>query len=63
MPVDRFAPRERLKDSLDKVFAEPIDPQYNRDSIEGKLFGLGVENYIVGSHEFYLGYAVKHRRC
>ena len=57
-PVDRWAPRERLKDSLDKVLAEPIDPQYNLDSIEGKLFGLGAESYTVGSHEFYLGYAV-----
>jgi L-rhamnose isomerase len=57
-PVDRFAPRERLRDSLDKILAEPIDPQYNLDSIEGKLFGFGVESYTVGSHEFYLGYAV-----
>ena len=43
---------------MDKVLAEPIDPQYNLDSIEGKLFGLGAESYTVGSHEFYLGYAV-----
>jgi L-rhamnose isomerase len=57
-PVDRLAPRERLKESLDQVLAEPIDPQYQRDSIEGKLFGLGVESYTAGSHEFYLGYAV-----
>jgi L-rhamnose isomerase len=57
-PVDRFAPRQRLKDSLDEILAEPIDPQYNRDSIEGKLFGLGAESYTVGSHEFYLGYAI-----
>ena len=41
-PVDRYTPRERLKDSLDEILAEPIDPQYNLDSIEGKLFGLGV---------------------
>jgi len=57
VPVDRLAPRARLKDALDKVFAAPIDPKYNRDAIEGKLFGLGVESYTVGSHEFYLGYA------
>ena len=60
-PVDRFAPRERLKDALDKILAEPIDPQYNLDSLEGKLFGFGVESYTVGSHEFYLGYAVVHQ--
>ncbi len=60
-PVDRFTPRALLKDSLDKILAEPIDPRYNLDSIEGKLFGLGAESYTVGSHEFYLGYAVAHK--
>jgi L-rhamnose isomerase len=60
-PVDRLKPREWLKDSLDKVLAEKIDPQYNLDAIEGKLFGLGVESYTVGSHEFYLGYAATHQ--
>ena len=60
-PVDRLRPRELLKDSLDKVFAEKIDPRYNLDAIEGKLFGLGVESYTVGSHEFYLGYAATHQ--
>jgi L-rhamnose isomerase len=57
-PVDRRGPRERLARSLDAVFAEPIDPRLNRDAVEGKLFGLGSEAYVVGSHEFYLGYAV-----
>lgn len=60
-PVDRKAPRVLLKDSLDKVLAEKIDPCYNLDAIEGKLFGLGAESYTVGSHEFYLGYAVAHQ--
>ncbi len=59
-PADRRRPRERLRDSLDKVFAEPIDPKFNLDAIEGKLFGLGVESYTVGSHEFYLAYALRH---
>ena len=57
-PVDRLAPRRRLQDSLDKIFAEDIDAQYHRDAVESKLFGLGSESYVVGSHEFYLGYAV-----
>ena len=56
-PIDRFRPRQLLKDSLDKIFAEPIEPQYNLDAIESKLFGIGSESYVVGSHEFYLGYA------
>ena len=38
---------------------EPIDETLNRDAVEGKLFGLGSESYVVGSHEFYLGYALK----
>ena len=57
-PVDRNAPRLRLKESLDEIFAEPIDPKLNLDALEGKLFGLGLESYTVGSHEFYAGYAV-----
>jgi L-rhamnose isomerase len=58
-PADRKAPRERLKTSLDEIFAEKLDPRYHRDAVEGKLFGLGSESYVVGSHEFYLGYAVE----
>ena len=57
-PVDRKTPRELLKRSLDAVFAEKIDPRANLDAVEGKLFGLGSEAYVVGSHEFYLGYAI-----
>jgi L-rhamnose isomerase len=57
-PADRKTPRLLLKDSLDEILAEKIDPRYNRDAVESKLFGLGSESYVVGSHEFYLGYAV-----
>ncbi len=56
--VDSLGPRERLIESLDRVFAEPIDKKYNIDSVEGKLFGLGVESYTAGSHEFYTNYAL-----
>ena len=59
IPVDRLAPRLRLKDSLDQILAERIDPQYNLDAVECKLFGIGSESYVVGSHEFYMGYAVE----
>ncbi len=58
IPVDRKTPRLLLKDSLDRVFASEIDPAYNRDAVESKLFGLGSESYVVGSHEFYMGYAM-----
>ncbi len=57
-PADRRSPRERLKDSLDAVFAEKFDPACHLDAVECKLFGIGSESYVVGSHEFYLGYAV-----
>lgn len=61
-PVDRKGPRERLVQALDAIFAESIDPKLNRDAVEGKLFGLGAESYTVGSHEFYLGYAVSRQK-
>jgi L-rhamnose isomerase len=57
-PVDRLAPRQRLKEALDKVLEKPLNPQHNLDAVECKLFGLGSESYVVGSHEFYMGYAV-----
>ena len=60
-PVDRLGPRERLMASLDEMFAAPIDPAHNLDALEGKLFGLGIESYTVGSHEFYFGYALSRR--
>jgi L-rhamnose isomerase len=60
-PADRVGPRERLIRSLDAVFEEPLDPAFNLDSVEGKLFGLGCESYTVGSHEFYFGYALSRR--
>jgi L-rhamnose isomerase len=58
-PIDRKTPRTLLRRSLDEIFAEKLDPRFHRDAVEGKLFGLGSESYVVGSHEFYLGYAVE----
>jgi L-rhamnose isomerase len=60
-PVDRVAPRQRLTESLDAVFEERLDPACVLDAVEGKLFGLGVESFTVGSHEFYLAYALSRR--
>jgi L-rhamnose isomerase len=57
-PVDRRGPRERLLTALDAVYTPPISPKHNLDAVEGKLFGIGSESYTVGSHEFYLGYAI-----
>jgi len=58
-PADRLSPRLRLRESLDAVLAEPINPAHNLDAVESKLFGIGSESYVVGSHEFYLGYAMQ----
>ena len=58
-PADRKTPRRLLKESLDAILAEPIDTRHNLDAVESKLFGIGSESYVVGSHEFYLGYAIQ----
>ncbi|MEX0326777.1 MAG: L-rhamnose isomerase [Puniceicoccaceae bacterium] len=60
-PVDRLGYRQRLEASLDAVFAEELNPVHNIDAVECKLFGIGSESYVVGSHEFYLGYAAKNQ--
>ncbi|HOK96490.1 MAG TPA: L-rhamnose isomerase [Anaerohalosphaeraceae bacterium] len=62
VPVDRVSPRLRLMDSLDKIFAVKVNPAHNLDAVESKLFGIGAESYTVGSHEFYLGYAVSRQK-
>ena len=58
IPVDRLAPRERMKEALDAIFAVDIPKRYVLDSVECKLFGIGSESYVVGSHEFFMGYAI-----
>ncbi len=60
-PVNRQLHRMLLAESLDQVFVEEIDPRFNKDAVEAKLFGIGSESYVAGSHEFYLGYAVSRR--
>lgn len=62
-PVDRYSPRKRLEESLNEVFRDPVDQKKNLDTVESKLFGIGVEAYTVGSHEFYMGYAMKNNRA
>ena len=59
LPADRLGPRQRLRAALDEVLAEPLPAAEHIDSCEAKLFGIGSESYVVGSHEFYLGYAVQ----
>ena len=61
-PADRVGPRERLIDSLDKIYAKDLSASNCKDAVECKLFGIGTESYVVGSHEFYLGYAIKNKK-
>lgn len=61
-PADRKVHRELLKESLNEIFAAEIDTRHNFDSVESKLFGIGSESYVVGSHEFYLAYALTNKK-
>ena len=61
--VDKLGPRKLLEKSLDEIFGEAIDPRYNVDSVESKLFGLGSESYVTGSHEFYTNYVAHKKNC
>lgn len=62
VPSDRLTPRKRLKESLDEIFAAEVDEQLNIDAVESKLFGIGSEAFVVGSHEFYMNYASKNNK-
>ena len=62
VPVDRKGPRQRLKQSLDEIFAESMDRSCILDAVECKLFGIGSESYVVGSHEFYMSYALENKK-
>lgn len=59
-PVDRYTPRKLLKDSLDKIFEK--ETPHNLDAVESKVFGIGAESATIGSHEFYMGYAVANKK-
>lgn len=58
-PADLLGPRRRLKESLDEIFSVKYDRVHILDSVESKLFGIGMESYTTGSHEFYLQYAAR----
>ena len=63
LPADRVAPRQRLIESLDTIFADKLPASDEIDAVECKLFGIGSESYVAGSHEFYLGYAVSRQKA
>lgn len=57
-PADRFGHRKILLESLDEILSVEYDKEHILDAVECKLFGIGSEAYVVGSHEFYMGYAI-----
>ncbi|MEN8904421.1 MAG: L-rhamnose isomerase [Clostridiales bacterium] len=61
-PIDRLSPRVRLKNSLDEIFKEKLNEKFTLDAVESKLFGIGSESYVVGSHEFYMGYGLSRNK-
>ncbi|MDR2505883.1 MAG: L-rhamnose isomerase [Oscillospiraceae bacterium] len=59
IPADKYAWRKRLTDSLDEIYEAKYDDAHTLDTVEGKVFGVGTESFVVGSHDFYLAYALK----
>lgn len=57
--VDKMGYRAQLKRSLDEIFSVEYPKEYMRDAVETKLFGIGSEAFVVGSHEFYMNYAAE----
>lgn len=55
--VERYRYREILKESLDDILSEQLP--HMKSCLEAKLFGIGLEAYTVGSHDFYAGYCSK----
>lgn len=62
IPVDRMGYRQLLKESLDEIFHKKYSDSIMKDSLEGKLFGIGTEAFVVGSHDFYLSYAIANEK-
>lgn len=60
-PADRLAFRRRLQESLQSILTDKLSPEHNIDAVESKLFGIGSESFVVGSHEFYLSFAVQNQ--
>ncbi len=61
-PIDRNGHRDLLKKSLDEAMAVEYPKEHMKDAVESKLFGIGAESMTVGSHDFYLGYAISRNK-
>ena len=54
MTVERKRYREIFAESLDEIQKEELP--WMKSCLEAKLFGIGLESYTVGSHDFVAGY-------
>ena len=63
VPADRMGPRQRYKDSIEKILEQPYDKSKVKICVESKVFGIGVESYTAGSAEFTLSFAASHEGC
>lgn len=57
--VEKYRYREILQNSLDEILAEDLPGM--KSCLEAKLFGIGLEAYTVGSHDFCVGYCAKNQ--
>lgn len=63
VPADRMGPRQRYKDSIEKILEQPYDKSKVKICVESKVFGIGVESYTAGSAEFTLSFDASHEGC
>ncbi|QZE13945.1 L-rhamnose isomerase [Halosquirtibacter laminarini] len=61
-PIDRNGMRAQLTKSLDEGFKTEYPKKHMKDAVESKVFGIGAESMTVGSHDYYLGYAIKNNK-
>ena len=59
LTMERKRYRELLAASLDEILAEDLPDM--KSCVEAKLFGIGLESFTVGSHDFYAGYCATHK--
>lgn len=58
-PIDKVKPRKLIIEALDEILSKKVNKKYSIDALESKLFGLGSEAFVAGSHEFYLNYTAQ----
>lgn len=57
--VEKYRYRQIFKESLDEIMKEDLPNM--KTCLEAKLFGIGLEAYTVGSHDFVAGYCAQNK--